>query len=76
MIVACLFLSFLFLMNKVSQIFNGILMYIFHECFYAGLWDFKVKVLPITRIEMEPRVMPSYMVDPLCWEFRGKGFKQ
>ena len=43
MIASSLFIfKFLFVEDKVSQIFNGILVYTFHECFNAGLWDFKV----------------------------------
>ena len=34
--------KFPFVEDKVSQIFNGILVYIFQECSNVGLWDFKV----------------------------------
>ena len=34
--------KFSFVKNKVGKIFNGILVYIFHEGFDVGLWDFKV----------------------------------
>ena len=34
--------KFPFVKDKVSQIFNGILVYIFHEGFNVELWDFKV----------------------------------
>ena len=41
MIVAFIF-KFPFVENKVSHVFNGILVYLCHECFNACLWDFKV----------------------------------
>ena len=34
--------KFPFVDNKVSQVFNGVLVYFFHERFNACLWDFKV----------------------------------
>ena len=42
MIVACLFLSFLFIEDKVCEIFNGVLMNSIHEGFDASFWDFEV----------------------------------
>ena len=33
--------KFSFIENKVGEIFNDILVYIFHEDFYAKFWDFK-----------------------------------
>ena len=34
-------LKFPFVENKVSQVFNDVLVYFFYECFNACLWDFK-----------------------------------
>ena len=34
--------KFPFVENKVSHVFNDVLVYFFHECFNACLWDFKV----------------------------------
>ena len=34
--------KFSFVENEVGEVFNGVLVYIFHEAFDAGFWDFKV----------------------------------
>ena len=44
MIVACLFSNFTSFQvkDKVSEIFNGLLVYVFHEGFNVRFWDYKV----------------------------------
>ena len=34
--------SFSFVWDKICEVFDGILVYYFHEGFYVGFWDFKV----------------------------------
>jgi hypothetical protein len=36
------FFKFFFVKNKVGEVFNDVLVFIFHEGFDVGLWYFKV----------------------------------
>ena len=46
--------KFPFVEDKVSHVFNGILVYIFHECFNDGLWNLRLDNLLMVCSWMAP----------------------